>query len=134
MKKGLVIRSLAFCFLSNICKADEADKERIRELERKMAELQSAQVKPAGESNAGGLYNKGGRVNPRISNSVLIIQGNLSVGTGFIVSADGKKYVYTAAHVFSGNSKLTINNASGTAFKKFGALAACRTYKAHYID
>ena len=124
MIKGLVIRALAVCFLSNICKADEADKERIRELERKMAELQSAQAKPAGESNAGGLYNKDGRVNPRISNSVLIIQGDVSVGTGFIVSADGKKYVYTAAHVFSGNSRLTINNANGTAFKKFGALEA----------
>ena len=124
MIKGLLVRILAICFLSDVCTADEADKERIRELERKMAELQSERANPVGESNANGLYNKDGRVNPRISNSVLIIQGDLSVGTGFIVSAEGKKYVYTAAHVFSGNSKLTINNASGTSFKKFGALEA----------
>ena len=130
MRNHLFIFALTFCFLPGICRADDADKERIKELERKMAELQNEKAKsetPAdlpGVGAARGLYNKDGNVDPRISNSVLIIQGDLSVGTGFIVSADGKKYVYTAAHVFSGNSKLSINNANGTAFKKFGNLEA----------
>ncbi len=121
MKKIHLIPALVLCLSPAVCRADDADKERIKELERKMAELQGQKVAPAVES---GLFDKDGKVNPRISNSVLIIEGDQSAGTGFIVSTGGKKYVYTAAHVFSGNSRLTIKNASGTSFKKFGDLEA----------
>lgn len=124
MKKFLLISALTLGFFPAWCEADDADKARIRELEQKMAELESEKAKLAGEGNAQGLFDPKGKVSPRISNAVVIIEGDLSVGTGFIVAAGGKKYVYTAAHVFSGNSKLTIRNASGTAFKKFGNLEA----------
>ncbi|MEO5714163.1 MAG: serine protease [Luteolibacter sp.] len=124
MKKIRLLPVFVLCLLPMICRADEADKERIKELERKMLELQNEKAKLTGEPAAGGLHTKDGRVNPRISNAVLIIQGDVSVGTGFIVSTGGKKYVYTAAHVFSGNSRLSISNAAGTVFKKFGNLEA----------
>ncbi|MEO5914176.1 MAG: serine protease [Luteolibacter sp.] len=130
MKKIQLLPALVLCFLPMVCKADDADKDRIKELERKMAELENEKARLAAKNEtpepvtANGIFESDGRINPRISNAVLIIEGDVSVGTGFIVSADGKKYVYTAAHVFSGNSKLTIRNANGTAFKKFGALEA----------
>lgn len=65
-----------------------------------------------------------GTINPRISNSVVIIQGDTGVGTGFIVTTEGQNYLYTAAHVLSGNRKLTIKNSAGITFKKFGILEA----------
>ncbi|MES2439887.1 MAG: serine protease [Verrucomicrobiota bacterium] len=130
MKRDLLLPALALLLCFPLCRADDADKERIKELERKMAELEREKARLSGElpapgaTSANGLFGADGKVNPRLSNAVLIIEGDQSVGTGFIVSADGKKYVYTAAHVFSGNSKLTIRNASGTGFKKFGDLEA----------
>ncbi len=122
MKKFLLISILALGCFPAWCEADDADKARIRELEQKMAALESEKAKLSAAVNTQGLFDTKGKVSPRISNAVLIIEGDLSVGTGFIVAAGGKKYANTAAHVFSGNSKLTIRNASGTGFKKFGNL------------
>jgi serine protease Do len=127
MKRDLLIPAFAILLFSPLAKADDTDKERIKELERKIAELESEKAKLTAKTEkpaASGLYDADDKINPRISNAVLIIEGDKSVGTGFIVSTGGKKYVYTAAHVFSGNTKLTIRNASGTGFKKFGNLEA----------
>lgn len=52
---------------------------------------------------------------------VMIIEGDAGSGTGFMVREDGKLRLYTAAHVFAGNKKLTVKNIAGTQFKKFGA-------------
>jgi S1-C subfamily serine protease len=54
--------------------------------------------------------------------AVILIEGDESRGTGFLVKQDGKHYLYTAAHVFSGNSRLTASSSSGRKFTKFGAL------------
>lgn len=131
MKKFLLIPAFAILLFSPFAGADDTDKDRIKEIERQIAELESEKAKltakttnPDVPAATGGLYDADEKINPRISNAVLIIEGDKSVGTGFIVATNGKKYVYTAAHVFSGNSKLTIRNASGTSFKKFGDLEA----------
>jgi serine protease Do len=121
MKFKLLCLPALILGFSPICQADDADKERIKELERKMAELQSQKAAITTQS---ALFDEDGKVNTRISNSVLIIEGDKTVGTGFIVSAEGKKFVYTAAHVFSGNNRLAIKNSNGTSFKKFGDLEA----------
>lgn len=54
--------------------------------------------------------------------AVVLIEGDQSRGTGFLVKDGGKRYLYTAAHVFSGNSRLTASNSSGRKFSKFGPL------------
>lgn len=125
MPKMRILPYLALCLLPLTAPADDADKERIKELERKMEELQrEKEEKPANGSVGGALVDASGKVRPEISNAVLIIEGDRSAGTGFIVSIENKKFVYTAAHVFSGNSRLTIRNAAGTSFRKFGDLQA----------
>ena len=124
MRNTSIIPILILSAMPLISQADEADKERIKELERKMEELQREKAKISDQSNGSALVDSSGKVNPRISNAVLIIEGDKSAGTGFIVAADDKKFVYTAAHVFSGNSKLTIRNAAGTTYRKFGELQA----------
>jgi hypothetical protein len=120
---------------ATFCLGQDASADKIKALEEQMATLQrekaalaekvaktdTAESKPSGPSE---LLEADGKINSRISNSVLIIEGDKSVGTGFVVAADGKKYLYTAAHVFSGNSKLTIKNTAGNTFRKFGAFEA----------
>lgn len=59
---------------------------------------------------------------PKITNAVCTITGDKSSGSGFVVAAEGKLYVYTAAHVISGNKSLSITNSAGTKFSKFGNL------------
>lgn len=131
MRKCLLASTLAIGALCAITMADEADKQRIRELEEKMAALEKERAKllkderkedAAPKSSA--LFEESGRVNHAISDAVLIIEGDQSSGTGFVVATEGKKYIYTAAHVFSGNNKLTVRNATGTTFRKFGDLEA----------
>lgn len=107
--------------------AQEDREKAIKEIDAKIAALQKERAKLQEEAGtpASGIHDKDGKVSHRITNSVLIIEGDKSVGTGFIARADdGKKYLYSAAHVFSGNSRLTIKNAAGTEFKKFGDLQA----------
>ncbi|MFD0893900.1 trypsin-like peptidase domain-containing protein [Luteolibacter ambystomatis] len=57
----------------------------------------------------------------RLLASVVIIKGDQSEGTGFFARQNGKTYLYTAAHVLSGNSKLDIRTTAGRTFTKFGA-------------
>lgn len=94
-------------------------------LQREKAALAEAVEKVRPRSTApSALFDTDGRINPAIANSVLIIEGDQSVGTGFVADSGGKKYLYTAAHVFSGNNKLTVKNSRGINFKKFGILEA----------
>lgn len=58
----------------------------------------------------------------QLTDAVILIEGDKSRGTGFMVRQDGKHYLYTAAHVFSGNSRLTASNTGGRKFTKFGNL------------
>jgi S1-C subfamily serine protease len=56
--------------------------------------------------------------------AIAVIEGDRSNGTGFFCRAEGKVYLYTAAHVLSGNSKLLVKLRDGTVVRKFGALEA----------
>lgn len=60
-------------------------------------------------------------VSKRNMSAVVMIKGDFSVGTGFFVNEDGLTYLYTAAHVLNGNSKLEIKSTSGQVFTKFGS-------------
>jgi len=92
MKSFPLIPALVLGVFPLVCRADEtdeADKERIRELERKMAELQGEKAKLTGEPTADALFDKEGRVNPRISNSVLIIEGDAPLQINTEIAALG---------------------------------------------
>lgn len=127
---------LVFCVISPLCRGEESHEDKVKKLEEQMAALErekaalakkldkSEDAKPKPTGDGTGVFDSKGKIVSRISNSVVIIEGDSSVGTGFTVSHNGKKYLYTAAHVFSGNSKLTIKNTAGTSFKKFGMLEA----------
>ena len=106
--------------------AQTSREDAIREIDAKIAALQQEKAKLMGPTPSGGnpLFESNGQISRRITRSVLIIEGDKGVGTGFVVATEGKKFLYTAAHVFSGNSKFTIRNAAGTEFKKFGDLQA----------
>ncbi len=128
--------TLCLCVASPFCQAEESPAERVRKLEEQMAALEkekaalaeevakSAVSIPQAHAEGSSLLDPEGKINSRISNAVLIIEGDESVGTGFTVAQDGKKYLYTAAHVLSGNLRLTIKNSKGTSFRKFGLFEA----------
>ncbi len=124
------LRLLPFALVFGIpllpCAAEESRAEAIKAIDAKIAALQKERAKlvAEAESPAAGIHDKDGKISHHITNSVLIIEGDKSVGTGFVVRTEGKKYLYTAAHVFTGNSRLTIRNAAGKEFKKFGDLQA----------
>lgn len=61
-------------------------------------------------------------LDPAKQQAVVLITGDASKGTGFIVGIGEKRYLYTAAHVVSGNQRLTISGADGRKFAKFGQL------------
>lgn len=57
-------------------------------------------------------------------NSIVIIDGNDGTGSGFILNIADRSYLYTAAHVICGNTKLTVTDPSGRRFTKFGTFEA----------
>ncbi|MCX6868581.1 MAG: hypothetical protein NTV46_20720 [Verrucomicrobia bacterium] len=52
--------------------------------------------------------------------AIVSIEGDVTRGRGVLIQADGKTWLYSAAQVMSGNTKLTIKSADGTALTKFG--------------
>lgn len=50
---------------------------------------------------------------------IVIIEGDASTGTGFLLNIEGRSWLYTAAHVISGNKTLKMKNINGDVFKKF---------------
>lgn len=71
---------------------------------------------------AAGLLDAEGKVKSAVADAVVLIEGDQSVGSGFLGKDDGVVYLYTAAHVISGNNRLTIKNTAGTKFTKFGKM------------
>ena len=49
------------------------------------------------------------------------IKGDRSKGSGFLVEDDGKVWVYFAARILAGNSKLEVTRSGGERLEKFGA-------------
>ena len=56
--------------------------------------------------------------------AIAVIEGDRSNGTGFFCRAEDQVYLYTAAHVISGNAKLQVKLRDGTVVRKFGMLEA----------
>lgn len=54
-------------------------------------------------------------VTPRI----VIIEGNKGNGTGFLCKSGGEVWVYTAAHVLSGNTTITVRDSTGRIYREF---------------
>ena len=50
------------------------------------------------------------------------IEGDITRGSGVLVKEDGKVWLYTSAHVLSGNQKFTITGAGGRKLARFGEL------------
>lgn len=126
MRKNLFSTVLVLGISMMECPAEAGREEAIKRIDAKIADLQQEKARLLADSPSThvGINDTNRKVSPHITNSVLIIDGDKSVGTGFVARADGKKFLYTAAHVFTGNSRLTIRNASGMEFKKFDDLQA----------
>lgn len=60
----------------------------------------------------------------QVAEAIAVIEGDRSTGTGFFCRDGGKVYLYSAAHVLSGNSRLKVKLRDGTVVRKFGALEA----------
>ncbi|WP_035611245.1 serine protease [Haloferula sp. BvORR071] len=56
--------------------------------------------------------------------AIAVVEGDRSSGTGFFCRSGDQVYLYTAAHVISGNAKLQVKLRSGTVVRKFGDLEA----------
>jgi len=52
--------------------------------------------------------------------AILLIEGDVTSGCGTVIQADGKTWLYSAAQVFSGNSKFIIKGADAAAITKLG--------------
>ena len=59
-----------------------------------------------------------------VAEAIAVIEGDRSNGTGFFCESEGKSYLYTAAHVLSGNARLQVKLRNGTVVRKFGMLEA----------
>jgi len=58
------------------------------------------------------------------SRAIVVIEGDEGAGTGFLVRDGDQVHLYTAAHVLSGNSRLTVKLRDGTKLTKFGTFEA----------
>jgi serine protease Do len=129
MKASQLLPVLVFS-IHTLCLGEDLSQMNLTELRARLGALEhekqeiTAQIERLKPPELSALILPNGEVNPRISNAVVIIEGDTSAGTGFIVRTEGKTYLYTAAHVLSGNRKLTIKNSAGSIFKKFGTLEA----------
>ncbi|MDA0765637.1 MAG: serine protease [Verrucomicrobia bacterium] len=50
---------------------------------------------------------------------VVIIEGDRSSGTGFLCASEDQVWVYTAAHVLSGNRKISVRDSKGQVYREF---------------
>ena len=58
----------------------------------------------------------------KFTNALATLSGDKFSGSGFVVSSGDKLYLYTPASTLARNSRLTVTNAAGTKFTKFGNL------------
>jgi len=89
--------------------------ERYREMERRAAEEKKQEP-----SRAEKLAQAKKLAQEQLSATVTVT-GDKTTGTGLLVEADGKTWLYVPASVLSGNSKLEITTEDGETLKKFGA-------------
>ena len=63
-------------------------------------------------------------VDSAVEEAIAVIEGDRGVGTGFFCRDGETTYLYSAAHVLSGNLKLKVKLRDGTVVRKFGQLEA----------
>jgi S1-C subfamily serine protease len=59
-----------------------------------------------------------------VAEAIAVIEGDRGTGTGFFCRDGDTTYLYSAAHVLSGNSRLKVKLRDGTVVRKFGSLEA----------
>ncbi len=78
----------------------------------------------AAGSSPGKLPEKATEPDARTARAIVVIDGDNGAGTGFFIRDGEKTWLYSAAHVLSGNSKLQVKLRDGTLVKKFGTFEA----------
>lgn len=61
---------------------------------------------------------------PEVNRAIVVIEGDVGDGTGFVVTDGGKPWLYTAAHVLSGNRRLEVRTRDGRPLRSFGVFEA----------
>ncbi|MEO0413634.1 MAG: serine protease [Verrucomicrobiota bacterium] len=105
--------------LSSI-KSDELEK-----LKKAFPDLAKSKEEAGGDENIANL--KGSpppaEWHPRTLNDavscVVLIRGNKGSGTGFLCNVDGQTFIYTNAHVLSGNTRLKCTDSNGLEYNDF---------------
>ena len=87
-------------------------------IERKEQELSGA---PQAKSSVDDIKANGLPVSflAEVTDKIVIIEGNKGNGTGFLCKSDGEVWVYTAAHVLSGNSTISVRDSKGVIYSDF---------------
>jgi len=100
----------------------------VKELQNKLDSIQ-AEAK-ARKPNAGSADSDGPDLakDPKFSDAMVSIVGDVTKSVGVVIDDGGKRYIYTSGDTLGGNTRLTITNASGTKFTKFGSLQTSENY------
>jgi len=83
------------------------------ELAATAASATPAETVPADQLNA---------LAQKLMPAVVIIKGNTSEGSGFFAKEGDTTYLYTAAHVICGNTKLEVQSTDGRTYTQFGPM------------
>jgi len=57
-----------------------------------------------------------------ITDKVVVIEGDMGRGTGFLCSTEGALWLYTAAHVISGNKSIVVRDQQNNRFQTFDSM------------
>ena len=57
-----------------------------------------------------------------VTRRIVIIEGDKGSGTGFLCVCDGRTWIYTAAHVLSGQAKIAVRDYKGRIYRDFDSL------------
>ncbi|QUE49359.1 trypsin-like peptidase domain-containing protein [Luteolibacter ambystomatis] len=87
-----------------------------------VAALSSSAVPPAASAAAPEAVDasKADEISNRLTRAAVIIKGDKGVGTGFFASDGETVWLYTAAHVLSGNTTFEATGVDGRVYKRFG--------------
>ena len=95
----------------------ERELGRLKEDLRRREEREAAAKAPSTREMRAEMKNKIGEH----LDAMVEIKGDQTSGSGFVVEADGKTWIYCAASTLSGNSKLEITQSGGGKLEGFGA-------------
>lgn len=93
-------------------------------LRRLLARGESAPSQPVKPAKPARKVVPGSTPGRDVARAIVVIEGDLGVGTGFVVRENGRNYLYTAAHVLSGNRRLRVKLSDGRTISSFGDFEA----------